>query len=65
MIEGPWRAPSSPPDTPMPMKVRPSILQAVEARIVSRKLALPASIMMSLQLDTRHALLPGDQLVVA
>ena len=48
MIDGPWRAPSSPPDTPMPMKVRPESVSSEKRRIVSRKLALPASMTMSL-----------------
>ncbi len=48
MIDGPCRAPSSPPETPMPMKVRPEPSSSSKRRIVSRKLALPASIMMSL-----------------
>ena len=31
MIDGPWRAPSSPPETPMPMKVSPIFFSPVEA----------------------------------
>ena len=42
MIAGPWRAPSSPPETPIPMtrNGRPAALR----RLVSWKFALPASI---------------------
>ena len=44
MIEGPWRAPSSPPETPMPRKSSPRAFSAAARRRVSWKSALPASI---------------------
>ena len=47
IIEGPSRAPSSPPDTPQPTKCSPRALIAFSRRIVSGKCALPASTMMS------------------
>ena len=47
MIEGPSRAPSSPPDTPEPTKCRPLAFSSFSRRIVSGKWALPASMMMS------------------
>ncbi len=47
MIEGPLRAPSSPPETPLPTKCRPCSLSCASRRIVSGKCALPASMTMS------------------
>ncbi len=47
MIEGPKRAPSSPPETPVPMKWMPFSRRAATRRLVSGKLALPPSMMMS------------------
>ncbi len=47
MIDGPFRAPSSPPETPEPTKCRPFSLRSFSRRIVSGKWALPASMMMS------------------
>ena len=44
MIEGPWRAPTSPPETPMPRNSKPWAPSSFTRRWVSRKLALPASI---------------------
>ena len=44
MIAGPWRAPSSPPETPTPRNGRSSVSIR---RIVSRKFALPASMIRS------------------
>ena len=35
MSEGPRRAPSSPPDTPMPTKLMPSLLRSASRRRVS------------------------------
>ena len=47
MSEGPKRAPSSPPDTPEPMKRMPFLVSSFSRRIVSSHLALPPSIMIS------------------
>lgn len=47
MIDGPLSAPSSPPETPVPTKCRPSAASAFSRRIVSGKCALPASTTMS------------------
>ena len=47
MIDGPSSAPSSPPDTPVPMKRRPFDWHSFDRRIVSWKCELPASMMMS------------------
>ncbi len=47
MIEGPWRAPSSPPDTPVPMYSMPLLSACLVRRMVSSKLLLPPSMMMS------------------
>ena len=47
MIEGPLSAPSSPPQTPVPTKCRPSSFSLASRRIVSGKWALPASMTMS------------------
>src|SRR6184192_2030615 len=44
---GPWSAPSSPPDTPEPMKPRPSFSTAAARRCVSWKKELPPSMMVS------------------
>ena len=45
--DGPKRAPSSPPDTPEPMKRRPLALSSFSRRMVSVQRALPPSMMMS------------------
>ena len=45
--DGPKRAPSSPPDTPEPMKRRPLAVRFFSRRIVSPQFALPPSMMMS------------------
>ena len=42
MIDGPCRAPSSPPETPVPMKSRPFSASDFALRIVSGKCELPA-----------------------
>ena len=47
MIDGPLSAPSSPPETPMPTKCRPASRSAASRRRVSRKCALPPSMIMS------------------
>jgi hypothetical protein len=47
MSDGPKRAPSSPPDTPEPMKRRPFSFSAFSRRMVSVQSALPPSMMMS------------------
>ena len=47
MMDGPFSAPSSPPDTPVPTKCRPCSLRAASRRIVSGKCAFPASTTMS------------------
>jgi hypothetical protein len=47
MSDGPKRAPSSPPDTPEPMKRRPFSRSAFSRRMVSVQSALPPSMMMS------------------
>ena len=47
MREGPNRAPSSPPDTPLPMNRSPFSLKAFSRRIVSVQSELPPSITMS------------------
>ncbi len=45
--DGPKRAPSSPPETPLPMNRRPFSRSAFSRRIVSVQSALPPSITMS------------------
>ncbi len=47
MIEGPLSAPSSPPDTPVPIKCSPLALSALVRRVESGKCELPPSIRMS------------------
>src|SRR6478752_7004338 len=47
MIEGPFRAPSSPPETPQPTKWMPLSASAACRRRVSANLAFPPSMMMS------------------
>ncbi len=47
MIDGPCRAPSSPPDTPMPRNGTPASSAAAARRRVSLKFALPASMIRS------------------
>ncbi len=47
MIDGPFSAPSSPPDTPVPTKCKPFDFRYSSRRMVSGKCALPASMMMS------------------
>ena len=47
MIDGPFSAPSSPPDTPMPTKWMPASRRAASRRRVSMKCALPPSMIMS------------------
>ena len=47
MIEGPSRAPSSPPEMPAPTKLMPVSRTAFSRRIVSVNRALPPSTMMS------------------
>ncbi len=47
MIDGPFSAPSSPPDTPVPMKCRPDFARSLLRRMVSVKWVLPPSIRMS------------------
>ncbi len=46
-MEGPLSAPSSPPDTPVPMKRKPFSSSSLLRRTVSGKYALPPSIMIS------------------
>ena len=45
MMLGPLRAPSSPPETPVPTYRRPLALAALSRRVVSGKWVLPPSIM--------------------
>ena len=45
--DGPFSAPSSPPETPMPTKWMPVELISFSRRMVSWKFALPPSTMMS------------------
>src|SRR4051812_2481498 len=47
MIDGPWSAPSSPPETPVPMKRSPFSRHSSVRRRVSRNCELPPSITMS------------------
>ncbi len=47
MIDGPFNAPSSPPDTPQPTKWIPRWARAACRRRVSANWALPPSMMMS------------------
>ena len=47
MIDGPFNAPSSPPEIPAPTKFSPRSRSACSRRMVSWKLALPPSTMMS------------------
>src|SRR5919107_3983527 len=47
MIDGPFSAPSSPPDTPVPTKCSPWTFSSPSRRIESGKWALPASMTMS------------------
>ena len=47
MIDGPFSAPSSPPETPVPTKCSPSSASWASRRMVSGKCALPASMTMS------------------
>ncbi len=47
MIDGPFSAPSSPPEMPAPTKFSPRSRRSASRRIVSWKLALPPSTMMS------------------
>ncbi len=47
MIEGPFSAPSSPPEMPVPTKLRPFSRRSCSRRMVSWKFALPPSTMMS------------------
>ncbi len=47
MIDGPLSAPSSPPEMPAPTKWMPVGLISASRRIVSLKIALPPSTMMS------------------
>ena len=47
MIDGPFSAPSSPPEMPVPTKLMPVSRTAFSRRIVSVKRALPPSTMMS------------------
>ena len=47
MRDGPKRAPSSPPETPEPMKRKPFSRRAFSRRMVSVQRALPPSMMMS------------------
>ena len=47
MIDGPSSAPSSPPEMPVPTKWMPVALMRASRAMVSRKLALPPSTMMS------------------
>ena len=47
MIDGPFSAPSSPPEMPAPTKLMPVSRTAFSRRIVSVKSALPPSTMMS------------------
>jgi len=46
-MEGPFSAPSSPPETPVPMKLKPSAESSRLRRMVSWKKVLPPSMMMS------------------
>src|SRR5205823_10326399 len=47
MMLGPFNAPSSPPETPVPTKCKPCARKASSRRRVSRKCALPQSMTMS------------------
>src|ERR1700743_1673129 len=47
MMDGPFSAPSSPPETPMPTKCRPCSFSLASRRRVSWKCALPPSMIMS------------------
>ena len=47
MIEGPWRAPSSPPEMPVPIKKIPRSLRNFSRRSVSEKWLLPPSMTIS------------------
>ena len=47
IIDGPLRAPSSPPDTPAPIKRMPLAASSCVRRVESGKFALPPSMMMS------------------
>ena len=47
MIEGPFKAPSSPPDTPVPIKLIPELASSSFRRIVSLKKVFPPSIKIS------------------
>ena len=47
MIDGPFKAPSSPPETPVPIKLIPEFASSSLRRIVSLKNVLPPSIKMS------------------
>jgi hypothetical protein len=53
MSDGPCSAPSSPPDTPMPTKLKPRSRTAFSRRIVSVNSELPPSTMMSPGSKTR------------
>jgi len=45
--EGPWRAPSSPPDTPEPMKHKPVLSKGFFAALRVFEVRVPPSINMS------------------
>ena len=47
MIEGPFKAPSSPPETPVPIKLMPELANSSLRRIVSLKNVFPPSIKIS------------------
>ena len=47
IIEGPKRAPSSPPDTPVPMNIRPLLSRYCVRRMVSGKCEFPPSMIRS------------------
>ena len=47
MIDGPFRAPSSPPEMPAPTKLMPVARTAFSRRMVSVNSAFPPSMMMS------------------
>lgn len=47
MIDGPCRAPSSPPETPTPRKCKPMLRRARHLRVVSECSELPPSMIIS------------------
>ncbi len=56
MIDGPFKAPSSPPETPVPIKSSPLAFRSRVRRVESGKCELPPSIRMSPGLKQRDQL---------